>query len=170
MIASSYGKYYEMNIAITRCGNIYGPGDTNWQRLVPGIFRDLIRGQAPIIRSDGKQIRDYNYISDIVNAYLLLGWNMMSKRMAGDGYIVSAGEHHSVIAMVEEMRSIMLDIGPRYNIQTKSIILGEAQDETERLIVDGSRFRKEFNWRPEVLLKEGLKKTADWLIDYLRRD
>jgi len=167
MIASSYGKYYEMNIAITRCGNIYGPGDMNWQRLVPSIFRNLIEGQAPIIRSDGKQIRDYNYISDIVNAYLLLGWKMMSKCMAGDGYIISAGEHHSVIAMVEEMRSVMLDISPRYNIQAKSIILGEAQDETERLIVDGSLFRKEFNWRPEVLLRLGLQRTAVWLIDQI---
>jgi len=170
LIAKSYGKYYDMNIGILRCGNIYGPGDTNWKRLVPGILRDIIRSQAPIIRSDGKQIRDYNYISDIVNAYLLLGWKMLLMRLNGEGYIVSANEHHSVIEMVEKMRSTLSKIKPRYRIQLEPVILNEAQDETKEIILDGSKFREDFKWEPEVSLDLGLQRTAIWLIDYLRRD
>jgi len=164
LIASSYGKYYDMNVAITRCGNIYGPGDCNWQRLVPGIFRDMIKGNAPIIRSDGKQVRDYNYIDDIVDAYLLLGQKMMHVQYAGCGYIISANEHHSVLDMVKKMRSIVPELNPK-----KPKVLGEAQDETEELVLDGRRFRQEFDWEPRVTLDQGLRKTADWLMMYLRR-
>lgn len=162
MISTSYGKYYDMNIGILRCGNIYGPGDTNWDRLIPGIFRDIIEKRPPLIRSDGKQIRDYNYISDIVNAYLLLGWKMSLMNLDGVGFIVSANEHHTVLDMVEKMRSTLPEYEP-----FKSVILNKAQDETEWLILDGSMFRSYFNWEPEVSIKDGLIKTAKWLIAYL---
>ena len=165
MIASSYGKYYDMNVAITRCGNIYGPGDTNWQRLVPGIFRDIIQNKHPLIRSDGEQVRDYNFISDIVDAYLLIGHRMGHVNFAGSGYIISADEHWSVIEMVQMMRRTVSELKPK-----RPIVLGKAQDETKSLVMDGSMFRKEFDWEPRTPLDKGLSITASWLKDYLRSE
>jgi len=89
---------------------------------------------------------------------------MMHVQYAGCGYIISANEHHSVLDMVEKMRSIVPELNPK-----KPTVLGDAQDETEVLVLDGRRFRQEFDWEPRVTLDQGLRKTADWLMMYLRR-
>jgi len=160
LAAKSYGEYYQMNVVITECGNIYGPGDTNWQRLIPGIFRDIINGRQPIIRSDGKQIRDYNYITDIVNAYLLIGRNSSMLNYHGQKYIISSGNHLEVADLVLRMYVTTRQFS--FNPETP-LILNQAKDESPQLILDGSKFKDEFCWQPEISIDSGLRKTFLWL-------
>jgi CDP-glucose 4,6-dehydratase len=76
LIAKSYGVSYDLPVVITRCGNFYGGGDLNWNRIIPGTIRSILRGQRPVIRSNGKYIRDYFYVEDGAAAYMLLAENL----------------------------------------------------------------------------------------------
>ena len=80
MITQTYAASYNLPVAVTRCGNFYGGGDLNWNRVVPGTIRSVIRGERPIIRSDGKFVRDYIYIEDAAAAYMMLAERLVSRR------------------------------------------------------------------------------------------
>jgi len=170
MIARSYALYYNQQIIITRCGNIYGPGDVNWQRLIPGVLRELIYYRRPVIRSDGKHVRDYNYIDDIVLAYLYCAVGISQPWILGpveipngsSWLIASELGSFSVLNVVDACRAV-IPWGHEY----PPIIKNEAQDETKVLRLDGSKFRETFGMQKSVRLLDGIEATAEWMMDYL---
>ena len=106
MIATSYARTYGVNVAITRCGNLFGPGDTNWERLFPGVIRQLLEGQRPVIRSDGTLTRDYLYVEDAASCYLLLAEALAARPdLAGEAFNFASGRPLSVLEVVALMQA-----------------------------------------------------------------
>jgi len=161
LIATAYAVSYEMPIAIARCGNIYGGGDLNWDRLVPGTVRSLLMGEAPIIRSDGHPKRDYLYVDDAVSAYLRLGQALLSGDAAGEAFNFGRNEPVSVMEIVDLLRSIVgrEDLVP----VIKSSASGEIADQ----YLDASKAATRLDWRPAFGLREGLTETVAWYRDLL---
>jgi len=169
IVAQSYGRYYGVKVGTTRCGNIYGPGDVNWQRLIPGVLRDLICRKQPIIRSDGKSERDYNYIGDIVDAYLRVGIGMLQPLFFGPrifqpGYtwLIASGKSHSVLDILNLCRLAL-----PWAHEIEPIIENSAVDETPSLILDGSNFNSDFGVYQKMPIGPGIEATAKWLMEYL---
>jgi CDP-glucose 4,6-dehydratase len=163
MISQSYARIFHLPVAIARCGNIYGPGDVNWQRIIPGVIRWLLRGERPIIRSSGEQVREYNYIDDIVDAYLKIARGLMNTRF-GTGTCFTISDDKSRLTALEIVDMIK-NIMDREGIDPE--ILGGAEDEEEALILDSSFIQRRLGWRPRVPMLEGLKDTVDWLRYFL---
>lgn len=169
IIARSYGAYYGLNVIITRCGNVYGPGDINWNRLIPGILRDLVHERHPVIRSDGQQIREYNYIDDIVEAYARAGIAMADPFFyvrppfkLGDAYTISTGVALNVLQVVDLCRAAI-----PWGSELPPIVLNQAKDETKELRLDGRRFSDDVHFWESTPIREGIENTAEWLMDYL---
>jgi CDP-glucose 4,6-dehydratase len=156
LIAQSYGKTYGMPIAVARCGNIYGGGDLNWSRIVPGTIRDLIQGKQPIIRSDGTYVRDYVYVEDIAEAYIQLANHQLKTPQLGDSYNFSRDEPTSVL---EIYRAICHATVGEY---VEPIIKNETKSEIKDQHLDSSKARETLQWRSGVNLESGLQKTSKW--------
>jgi CDP-glucose 4,6-dehydratase len=173
LVARIYALYFNQpaKIGVTRCGNFYGPGDTNWRRLIPGVMRDLMLDRRPRIRSDGKAVREYNFIGDIVSAYLYLAASFnyptsidhkFVDRRGLKIYGVSSGDALSVMQVVG---TIMRTIG-KPNL--RPIIEARASDETDEIRIDGSLFQKLVGWEPAISFDMGISETALWLGRYLQ--
>lgn len=170
--AQSYGRYYGVKVGITRCGNIYGPGDVNWQRLIPGVLRDLISRKRPIIRSDGKSERDYNFIDDIVDAYLRVGIGMLQPLFFGPRifapgrtWLIASGKSFSVLDILSLCR-----LAVPWGTEIEPIIENTAVDETPALILDGSGFDATFGRYQLTKIGPGLDATAKWMMEYLPKE
>jgi CDP-glucose 4,6-dehydratase len=157
LISTAFHYTYEMPIAIARCGNIYGGGDLNFNRLVPGMFRSLLFNEVPIIRSDGRQIRDYIYVDDVVDAYLLLGENLSSPHVCGQSFNFSDETPLTVLEMYDQISSI---VSPNTVVAPR--ILNQATKEIESQYLDSSKARQTLNWSPRTTLEEGLEMTYKW--------
>ena len=157
LIAQSYWTSFGLRVAITRCGNLFGGGDLNWNRLVPGTIRSVLRGSPPVIRSSGRLIRDYVYVEDAVDAYLAVAEALgESDALAGQGINVSYGEPHSVMELVRRILALM----GRPDLQPT--ILDEASNEIGEQYLDATRARTLLGWTPRVALNEGLLRTIAW--------
>jgi CDP-glucose 4,6-dehydratase len=156
LIAQSYAKTYELPVAITRCGNFYGGGDLNWNRIVPGTIRSLYRDKAPLIRSDGKYVRDYIHVEDGAAANLLLAERLAeAPELRGQGFNFSTEEHFTVLELVQEItRSMGSSLEPR--------VLNEARSEIIEQSLDATRARTVLGWRPQLRLETGLARTIEW--------
>ncbi|HWA75740.1 MAG TPA: GDP-mannose 4,6-dehydratase [Polyangiaceae bacterium] len=163
LIAQSYGKTYELPVAITRCGNFYGGGDLNWNRVVPGTIRSLLRGQAPLIRSDGSYVRDYIHVDDGAAAYMLLAERLAENpALRGKAYNFSTEERFTVLELVKKITERMgLDVAPT--------VLGEARGEIIEQSLDATRAKTELGWRPLLGIDQGLDRTITWYRDFLSR-
>jgi len=162
LIAQSYAKTFGVPVAITRCGNFYGGGDLNWNRIVPGTIRSIVRGKAPIIRSDGKFIRDYIYVEDAAAAYMLLAESLAhNPELKGEAFNFSYEQPMSVVALVSEIMKIT---GSRL----KPEIRNEASHEIRDQHLNARKAKKLLGWTPIFSFKEGLKKTVKWYKDFLR--
>jgi CDP-glucose 4,6-dehydratase len=156
LIAQSYAATYGTPVAITRCGNFFGGGDLNWSRLVPGTIRSVLRGQRPVIRSDGKSVRDYFYVEDGAAAYL-----MLAERLAGDASLrgeafnFSNGTPVSVLDLVDRILRMM---GSRLTPDIRN----DAPNEIPDQFLDASKARTTLGWRPTFSLDAGLRRTIDW--------
>jgi CDP-glucose 4,6-dehydratase len=161
MIAQAYAAGYDMPVAITRCGNFYGGGDLNWNRVVPGTIRSVIRGERPIIRSDGNFIRDYIYIEDAVAAYMLLAQRLASDpALRGQAWNFSYEVQVSVLDMVELiLRMMQSSLRPE--------VLNQASNEIRRQFLSAERARTILNWRPQFTLESGLDRTLAWYREFL---
>ncbi len=161
LIASAYATTYGMPIAIARCGNIYGGGDLNWDRIVPGTIRALLSGERPVIRSDGRPRRDYLYVADAVSAYIRLAEALLSGKIAGEAFNFGTNQPVSVLEVVDELRSILgrSDLEP--------IILGGAQSEIPDQYLDASKAAARLGWQPAHTLHDGLIRTVAWYRDLL---
>lgn len=157
LLAQSYHHTFGSPVCITRCGNIYGPGDLNWNRIVPGTVRSLLRGQAPVIRSNGKSFRDYIYVRDCVSAFLQLAQQMESNR-ALCGQAFNFG-HNTPLSVWEMVRHITSACG-REDLQP--VVLDKASNEIKGQRLDATKAREELVWRPQWSLEQGLQETVEW--------
>ncbi len=160
LIAQAYAATYRLPVAITRCGNFYGGGDLNWSRIVPGTIRSIIRGERPVIRSDGESIRDYFYVEDGAESYMLLAERLASDRaLRGMAFNFSNESQISVIGIV---RSILKQM----NSSQEPEVRNEASHEIRRQYLSAERARLVLGWRPSYSLDEGLARSISWYRDY----
>jgi CDP-glucose 4,6-dehydratase len=156
-IARCYAKTYGVPVATTRCGNFYGGGDLNWNRLIPGTIRSLLQGERPVIRSNGEYIRDYFYVEDGALAYLHLAERMMAEpeRFNGEAFNFSNELQHTVLQLVDELQSVM-------DVNLPLDIRNEAKNEIPHQYLSAQKAREWLNWQPQFTLRQGLEKTVAW--------
>jgi CDP-glucose 4,6-dehydratase len=161
LIAHTYAFTYGLPVVITRCGNFYGGGDLNWNRIVPGTIRSVLRGQHPVIRSDGSFIRDYFYVEDGAAAYMLLAEKLAENPgLRGEAFNFSNEIQVTVLEIVRAILGIMESkLPPR--------ILGEAANEIRHQYLSAAKARKMLGWAPLFTLEKGLQKTVDWYREFL---
>ncbi len=161
LITFSYFHSYALPVAVTRCGNLFGAGDLNFNRLVPGTIRSVLNRERPVIRSDGSYIRDYFYVRDAVAAYLLLAERLEEQELAGQAFNFGTETPISVIDMVRRILALMGedDLEP--------IVLNQASREILRQYLDCSKARALLGWAPEHTLDEGLRETIEWYAGHL---
>ena len=162
LIAHTYAVTYETPVTITRCGNLYGGGDLNWNRIVPGTIRSVLRNQRPIIRSDGNYIRDYFYVEDAVVAYILLAEKLAFKpELHGEAFNFSTEVQVTVLELVQRILKLMgSDLIP----DVKNEVSNEIRDQ----YLSAGKARKMLGWKPLFTLDEGLKKTIEWYRGFLQ--
>jgi CDP-glucose 4,6-dehydratase len=161
LIAQAYAVNYRLSVAIARCGNIYGGGDLNWDRIVPGTIRALLASKQPVLRSDGRPRRDYLYVHDVVDGFVRLAQAVLSGDAAGEAFNFGHNRPVSVIEIVSELQSILgrPDLEP--------IVLGGASDEIADQYLDAAKATSRLGWRPAYELRDGLTETVAWYRDLL---
>ncbi|NHI94812.1 MAG: NAD-dependent epimerase/dehydratase family protein [Candidatus Lokiarchaeota archaeon] len=156
LIAQSYYYSYHLPVVISRCGNIFGGGDLNWSRIVPGTVRSILNNEIPIIRSNGKFVRDYIYVKDIVNAYLLLIEKNNIKTIIGEAFNFSNEKPITVIEIVNNICKLM----KKESIEPK--ILNLQLVEIFEQFLSSKKAHDILNWHPKFDLTSGLKETIRW--------
>jgi CDP-glucose 4,6-dehydratase len=156
LIAQSYARTYGVPAAITRCGNFYGGGDLNWNRIVPGTIRAVLRGEPPIIRSDGQHIRDYFYVEDGAAAYLLLVERLAANpELGGEAFNFSNEIQVTVLELVRRVLGLMgSDLEP--------VVQNNASHEIRCQYLSAGKARRVLDWRPLFSLDQGLQRTIEW--------
>ena len=162
LIAQSYAHTFGVPLAITRCGNFYGGGDLNWNRVVPGTIRSVIRGERPIIRSDGKSVRDYFYVEDGAAAYMLLAERLIRDPKLGS--VAYNFSNEAQVSVLEMVNAILAKMGTKL----KPEIQNQASNEIRHQFLSAERARTELNWKPLFTLDEGLEKTIAWYREALK--
>lgn len=155
LIANTYYNTYRVPVAVTRCGNIYGPGDFNYSRLVPDAIRCALQNKQFIIRSDGKFTRDYVYVEDIINGYVTLAEKMKKLKLYGEAFNFSNENPVTVIELVKKIYQI---IGRKLNYR----ILNDARCEIKHQYLSSKKARGTLNWKPTYGLDKGLNLTINW--------
>ena len=156
LIALSYYHTYGTPVSITRCGNLFGGGDLNFNRLIPGTIRSAILDQSPIIRSDGRFVRDYFYVKDAVDAYLLLAEQMPGEAFVGEAFNFGTETPVTVLDLVESVLRLM---GKE---SLEPTILNEASNEILRQYLDCSKARRLLDWSPGHTQDDALRETISW--------
>lgn len=161
LIAQAYAVTYGLPVAITRCGNFYGGGDLNWNRLVPGTMRSVLRGQRPMIRSDGQSVRDYLYVEDGAAASLFLAEQMAEHpNLRGQAFNFSNETQVTVLALVQRILALM-------GSHLEPDVRNEATHEIRHQYLSAARARRELGWQPLFTLDEGLQRTLEWYKAFL---
>lgn len=164
LIASTYAKSYGLPVAITRCGNFYGGGDLNWNRIIPGTIRSILRGQRPIIRSDGQYIRDYFYVEDGAAAYMLLAEKLAANpNLKGESFNFSNEIQVTVLEIVSKILRLM-------NSDLEPQVLNEASNEIRHQYLSAEKARRILNWHPLFNLDQALSSTIDWYKEFFTHE
>ncbi len=172
LIAQSYGYQHDMNVHIVRMSNVYGPGDTNWKRLIPGLIRWTFNHETPIIRSDGNQVRQYMYISDAIHGLTRIGMAMDDKFLTENCWHWNLGpdvnDFHSVQNIIVTTAKIL---GRDWNVWMREPkILGEATDECPKLIIDSTEAENMLEWKASTPIDKGIRLTAEWFVQLANRE
>src|SRR5574341_309247 len=162
LITQAYAHTYGLPVAVTRCANMYGGGDLNWNRIVPGTIRAVLRGERPVIRSDGSPRRDYVFVMDIVDAYLTLAEAMLDGALTGEAFNFGLDQPQSAIEMVRQI----IALSPHPDLEP--IIEGDAPNEIQDQYLDSQKARRMLGWQAKHTLEEGLRLTMAWYADYLQ--
>jgi CDP-glucose 4,6-dehydratase len=164
LIAGAYAKSYGLPVVITRCGNFYGGGDLNWNRIVSGTIRSLFRSQAPVIRSDGLYIRDYFYVEDGAAAYMLLAERMMQDpALRGNAFNFSNEIQITVLDLVQRISRLM-------DSKLEPVVLNQATNEIRHQYLSAEKARRMLGWSPLYTLDQGLQATVQWYERFLRNE
>ena len=155
LIASTYAYTYGLPIAIARCGNIFGGGDLNWSRIVPGTIRSFIERTRPVLRSNGHLVRDYLYVRDVVSAYLLCADALDDPAFHGQAFNFSSESRTTVLDLVARIAALM-------EADAEPIVLDDARFEIPEQTLNSSKARSLLGWRPEWSLDAGLRETIAW--------
>ena len=155
LITRAYFETYALPVCITRCGNFYGGGDLNFNRIIPGTIRSILNNEPPVIRSDGRFIRDYFYIEDGVLAYILLAEKMEDPKLFGEAFNFSNEIQITVLDLVNKIIKLM-------NSNLKPIILDEVSNEIKHQYLSAKKAREILGWKPKFNLESSLKKTIDY--------
>jgi CDP-glucose 4,6-dehydratase len=160
LIAISYAVSYGLPVSVTRCGNIFGPGDLNWERLIPGTIRALLQGERPVIRSDGTMVRDYLYVADAARAYLRLAEALAADpSLAGQAFNFSLEQPCSVLEVVEGLQTAA-------GTALEPDIRSTASNEIPAQMLSASLARSVLGWTPTLTLDEAFSATIHWYRDY----
>jgi len=164
LIAHSYAVTYGLPVVITRCGNFYGGGDLNWNRIVPGTIRSVLRGERPVIRSDGQSVRDYFYVEDGAAAYMMLAERLASDAsLYGEAFNFSNEMQVTVLELVNRVLSIM-------GSNTTPDVRNEASNEIRHQYLSAAKARQQLEWAPLFTLDGGLQNTIRWYEDFFTHD
>ena len=158
LIARSYFFTYDMPIAVTRCANIYGPADMNKSRIVPDIITSLLKGKTPIIRSDGTPERDYLYVQDAADAYLLIAENLDRKEVKGEIFNIGNEKPIKVIDLYKEIAKAC----EKPEVKPKIMSKGKLKGEIDRQYLGTQKIKGTLSWKAKVPLENGLKKSVEW--------
>lgn len=161
LIAQAYAETYDLPVVITRCGNFFGGGDLNWNRLVPGTIRSALRTERPVIRSDGRLVRDYLYVEDGAFAYTLL-----IEKLAEDPKLRGQAFNFS-LEMELEVSTLALRILQLMGSALGLDIRGEATNEIARQSLCADKARRILGWKPLFDFDRGLVRTIEWYRDFL---
>lgn len=164
LLALSYFHTYRLPVTVTRCGNLFGGGDLNFNRLIPGTIRSLLLGERPVIRSDGTFVRDYFYVRDAVEAYLRVAERMPEPGVVGESFNFGTETPMSVIELVRYILKLM------NRPELEPVIRNEATHEIPRQYLDCAKARRVLQWHPTYTLDQGLREAAAWYDLWLNRD
>ena len=161
LLSLSYFHTYGLPVLVTRCGNLFGGGDLNFNRLIPGTIRSALQGDQPIIRSDGTFVRDYFYVRDAVAAYMRAAEQLEDMQLAGEAFNFGNETPLSVVEIVEQILALMglTDLSP--------VILNQASNEIPRQYLDCSKARARLSWEPKFSIEDGLRECIDWYTAHL---
>jgi len=157
VLARSYAHTYHMPVAITRFANIYGPGDLNWSRIIPGTILSVLRDEAPIIRSDGTPVRDFVYADDMADAYLLLAEKIDESN--GEAFNFGSGKP---VQMLDLVTRIIKIAGKEGAIRPRVLLDTKIEREIDAQYLSAEKVTRRLGWRPEIDLDEGLRRTFEW--------
>ncbi len=161
MLASTYAQTYGLPICITRCGNFYGGGDLNWNRLAPGTIRSILRGQRPVLRSDGTLVRDYFYVKDGAAAYLHLAERLAKNpQIGGEAFNFSNELQITALGMVERLLQLM-------HADLKPDVRGESTNEIPHQSLSAKKAHRMLGWAPQYELDDALRETIGWYSEFL---
>jgi CDP-glucose 4,6-dehydratase len=162
LVCLSFHHAYAVPVSITRCANVFGPGDVSWDRLIPGTIRALLHGARPVIRSDGTMTRDFLYVDDAVAAYLCLAEAVAAGPDAAGEVFNFSNESPLTVLEVVEMVSTLLrtDLAPD--------VRATAANEIAHQFVSSAKARQVLHWKPQHSMESGLAETVAWYRDHLR--
>ena len=163
LISITYHRTYGTPVCVTRCGNIFGPGDLNFSRIVPGTIRSVLHNERPLIRSDGSPMRDYVHVKDISAAYRLLAEKMEDTSLHGKAFNFGTGEPLSVLNLTRTL----LRVCGREDLEP--VILNEAKGEITHQYLSSDLARSRLGWRPGAPVAERLREAAEWYRGYFAR-
>lgn len=161
MLSQSYAKTFNLPIVVTRCANLFGGGDLNFNRIIPGTIYSLIKNESPIIRSDGKLVRDYFYVKDAVGAFMLLAEKIDEKKIQGEAFNLSSDNKLNVIDITNKIIKLMK------KDKLKPKIINNIKCEIKNQYLSSEKMKKMFNWKPAHTLQEALEETIQWYKAYL---
>jgi CDP-glucose 4,6-dehydratase len=160
LLSQMYAKTYRLPVCVTRCGNFYGGGDLNWNRIVPGTIRSVLRNERPVIRSDGHFTRDYLYVEDGARAYIVLAEQLAAKpKLAGDVFNFSYERRMTVLELVDKILEVM-------GSTLKPDVRNEASHEIRDQYLDATKAKATLGWTPAFTFDASLRATVDWYKRY----
>ena len=162
LLARCYGKTYGLPVGISRCGNFFGGGDLNFNRIVPGTIKSALENKAPVLRSDGTYIRDYIYVKDAVSAYEFLAQNTAEKKFRGEAFNFSNENKLTVL----ELTKLILKLTGKDSL--KPVIKNEAKNEIHDQHLSAKKAKEVLGWKSQWSIEKGLDETIAWYKDYLK--
>ena len=162
LISQSYYETYKLPVCITRCGNLYGGGDLNFNRIIPQTIKSILDNEAPVIRSDGSFIRDYFYVEDAVDAYVNLAEKIQEPGLGGQAFNFSNEIQLTVLELVNKILKIM-------GSNLKPIILNQGSNEIKHQYLSAEKARNTLEWNPKYTIDEGLKNTTEWYKNFFEK-
>ena len=159
LLARTYFETYELPVAVSRFGNVFGPRDINFNRIIPGIFESIIKKKELPIRSDGKMVREYVFVDDVIEGYILLANNI--DKLKGEAFNFGSKNIYNITDLIGKIEKVL---GEKVNYK----ILNIAKNEIREQYLDWKKAKKVLGFRPKTSFEEGIKKTFGWYKDYLR--